>query len=175
MILSVLESARMSPFQSFARSLSRNCTCIVGLALATGLWQLGCTASKDRWTKARPEVYPTSGIVTLKGEPLEGAMVVFLSPDGKHSAHGRTDDDGKFVLMTFRERDGAVAGTHQVTVTKTEYIEKRTAYDTPGEPSVARIPKQLLPAKLSKPETSGLSAEVTPQGPNFVELELADE
>ena len=139
------------------------------------LLQLGCSASKDRWTKARPAVYRASGIVTQAGDPLEGAMVVYLSPDGKHSAHGRTDDQGKFVLTTFNDHDGAVEGVHKVTITKTEYIEKRTSYDTPGEPSVARIPKQLLPAKLSKPESSGLTAEVTPNGPNFAELELADE
>ena len=145
---------------------------IICLAIVS---QVGCSASQDKWQKQRPSVFPASGIVTQAGEPLENALVVYHSPDGKLSAQGRTDIEGNFVLTTFDHHDGAVAGLHKVAITKTEYVEKKTSYDTPDEPAIAKVAKQLLPAKLSRPETSGLTAEVTEAGPNTHTFDITDE
>ncbi|MFO0429627.1 MAG: carboxypeptidase-like regulatory domain-containing protein [Planctomyces sp.] len=135
----------------------------------------GCSGETDQWKLSRPPVYKVSGTVNLSGKPLEGAVVLFHSPDGKHSANGRTDSNGRFVLTTFEEADGATEGQHKVTITKTEYVKTPTAYDSPDEPSVALLPKQLLPVKISKPDTTDLTATVTAAGPNDTTFDLKTE
>ncbi len=61
------------------------------------------------------------GVVTLDGQPVEGASVTF-SPeeDSGKAAGGLTDSEGVFDLTTFSEGDGALPGDYRVTVTKTE-------------------------------------------------------
>ena len=146
------------------RRIKSHTTFVSGLMICLAIVsQVGCSASQDKWQKQRPSVFRASGIVTLAGEPLENALVVYHSPDGKLSAQGRTDIEGE------------VAGLHKVAITKTEYVEKKTSYDTPDEPAVAKVAKQLLPAKLSRPETSGLTAEVTEAGPNTHTFDITDE
>ena len=41
-------------------------------------------------------------------------------------------------------------------VTKRIYVEQKTKYDTPSEPSVAKIPKDLLPLKYATPTTTDI-------------------
>lgn len=64
-----------------------------------------------------------SGIVLCEGEPVQEAQVYF-SPkmSGKSAEVGKaafswTDGDGRFVLSTYGDGDGAVVGTHIVRVT----------------------------------------------------------
>jgi len=157
------------------RRIKSHTTFVSGLMICLAIVsQVGCSTSQDKWQKQRPSVFRASGIVTLAGEPLENALVVYHSPDGKLSAQGRTNIEGEFVLTTFDHEDGAVAGLHKVAITKTEYVEKKTSYDTPDEPAIAKVAKQLLPAKLSRPETSGLTAEVTEAGPNTQTFDITD-
>ncbi len=65
-----------------------------------------------------------SGTVTVDGEPIEGATVVFtplaVAKDGTAIAsHGKTDSSGKYTLMTtVTEQSGAVVGKHNVTISK---------------------------------------------------------
>ncbi len=57
-----------------------------------------------------PKMAKVGGTVTLNGEPLEGAVVVFAAKiKTGHAALGRTDEQGRYVLTTFEEGDGAVA------------------------------------------------------------------
>jgi hypothetical protein len=62
-----------------------------------------------------------------------------------------TDADGRFALTTERRADGAPAGAYAVTVEQRE----RTA--SGREEHKAR---NLLPARYSQPETSGLRVQV---------------
>lgn len=69
---------------------------------------------------SRPATAPVSGTVTLNGQPLEGATVVFMGEGASQAASGKTDASGKYQLTTFEPNDGAVIGNHQVTITKSD-------------------------------------------------------
>jgi hypothetical protein len=59
------------------------------------------------------------GLVTLDGEPVDGATVLFSPEDGKGPpASGMTGTDGVFHLTTFNTGDGAMPGKYNVTITK---------------------------------------------------------
>jgi len=109
-------------------------------------------------------LYPVGGTLTQGGKPLEGAIVRFVSADGKHFAVGTTDASGKYSLTTSKSGDGAPAAEYQVAVDK-----------FPGTPEAASkaasddrlpTPKSLLPPKYSNPKMSGFSASVKEGGAN---------
>ncbi len=135
-----------------------------------------------------------SGTVTLDGQPVEGASVAFSpkAPDGKAAA-GLTDSSGKFTLTTVEAGDGALPGSYTVTVTKKSGGSSAGAVDPRGkgggtelspEEGAAAMKKMmedsknaakatdLLPAKYSKADTSGLTAEVKKGGANDFTFEL---
>jgi hypothetical protein len=62
-----------------------------------------------------------SGVVTLDGQPVEGATVYFYAvgdeKDGR-PAFGTTDKDGSFRLSTMGENDGALKRPYKVVITK---------------------------------------------------------
>ncbi len=60
-----------------------------------------------------PTLYPVKGTLTKGGEPIAGVTVTFAPEVGPSSA-GRTNDEGKFVLLSQTGRAGAVAGKHKV-------------------------------------------------------------
>jgi hypothetical protein len=61
------------------------------------------------------------GKVTSQGEPVAGAVVSFTPQaasggSGGKGATGTTDAEGRFVLTTYMQGDGAVVGKHHVSV-----------------------------------------------------------
>jgi hypothetical protein len=93
------------------------------LVAATGLSLLpGCGA---------PTIAPVRGRVTCNGKPVADAALIF-SPIPKNendkesgkAAAGGTDENGYFVLSTYKERDGALIGKHRVSVTVDEGSRK---------------------------------------------------
>lgn len=109
-----------------------------------------------------PETIPVNGSVALDGKPVEGAAVVFTPEEGR-MATGTTDASGRFQLSTFQLGDGALPGTHRVTVAKTSV--------DPADPEKVVF---LVPKKYGNPATSGLSCDVQKEmGP--VSFELASE
>lgn len=140
--------------------------------LALGTWT-GCGGGGG--DASRPQVTPAGGTVLYKGQPVEGAMVVFVPQGHDQGAAGRTDASGKFALQTFDPNDGAVPGEYKVTVTKSEMAAAPAAatsddYEAPT-PSQERA---LLPNRYSKPDSSQLTATVTEAGPNDFTFELKD-
>jgi hypothetical protein len=69
-----------------------------------------------------PAIAPVDGIVTYKGQPVRHAIVRFLPQNVPNGSPGfaQTDADGKFarVTTTGSSEDGAVVGSHFVTVTE---------------------------------------------------------
>src|SRR5262245_34277421 len=66
-----------------------------------------------------------SGVVTLDGQPVEGAVVTFIPVDaGKgQNALGTADKEGVFQLTTSKSNDGAFPGEYKVVVTYAEGAE----------------------------------------------------
>lgn len=111
-------------------------TAIVGVL---GIGLSGCGPSY-------PETFPVSGVVRLAGEPVAGAAVVF-TPDEGQQATGTTDSSGRFELSTFRLGDGALPGSHRVTVAK-------TTVDAGGKTVF------LVPQKYGNLQTTPLTCDV---------------
>ena len=112
---------------------------------------LGCSETPEK-------LYPVSGVVTVRGEPLNGGTVQFeMKNKGETSgevftAAGEIGEDGSYELLTFGE-PGAPAGEHRVWVT----------------PNLARAPDKLgvsfeklspVPKKYMLPTTTDLSYTV---------------
>lgn len=79
---------------------------------------LGCSESIKEFPCAA-----ASGVVLCEGQPVRGAQVYFApKADGKSAVVGKpafswTGEDGRFVLSTYGDGDGAVVGSHTVRVT----------------------------------------------------------
>jgi hypothetical protein len=61
------------------------------------------------------KLVPVEGVVTLDGEPLADAFVIFQSDRGRPSV-GTTGSDGRYRLQYTKETPGALPGRHQVTI-----------------------------------------------------------
>jgi hypothetical protein len=146
------------------------------IACLTATVALGCSSRyEDAWSRARPKTYSCTGAVSHRGQPLAGALVNFAIeiPDAKrpevvhtHQAVAFTGPDGHFRLKTFREGDGAVAGTHRVRIAV-------PVLTSPDEPR-AKPPASVVFQRYASFDSSGLTAEVTPAGPNRFEFTLSD-
>ena len=108
---------------------------------------------------------PVSGIVTLKGEPLANASVIFTPATGQSgpSSYGSTDDQGHYQLATLDlDKTGAVLGTHRVTITTAK------AADPNDERS--SISKELVPRKY---RDGSFQMEVIAGGTTEANVEVA--
>jgi len=121
-----------------------------------------------------PQMAPVSGVVTVDGAPVANAAVMFVPEAGGRPATGLTDAEGKFSLETMEPGDGALVGKHKVTVTgvKTTGIQA-TEDGLSGAVDPSQIREEwFVPQKYSKPDTSGLTQDVTDDMPP-VELKLS--
>jgi len=133
-----------------------------------------------------PERVPASVKVLYRGSPLVGANVTLhpQSTDGK-PAFGRTDAEGRAVLSTFGNEDGAMPGEYIATVVKKDSGQQ--AAGTPGteegampaNPGAGAPPppppaRDLLPNKYASPQTSGLRVTVPAEGLKDFVIELTD-
>jgi hypothetical protein len=90
----------------------------------------------------RPELTEVQGIVTLDGKPLPRATVIFQPMNGGRSSRGLTDSQGKYRLLYLRDIEGAILGSHKVTITTVTEDDR----------------KEILPARYNKQTT--LAADV---------------
>jgi Domain of unknown function (DUF6795) len=116
-----------------------------------------------------------SGVVTLDGRPVEGAMVTFV-PTGKettHVAHATTDKDGQFSLSTSQPGDGAYPGEYKVTVVYAEGAVPPAAegmkaafegFEKAQKKKRKKPPKYDIPARYSDPATTDLTQRVPAGG-----------
>jgi hypothetical protein len=116
------------------------------LALAFCLW--GCGGP------AHPDVGRVSGVVTLDGQPLPEATVMFQPAEGRASI-ATTDSAGKYSLIYLDGVPGAKLGPHTVII--------RT--EIPGEDGQPPIAKEKLPKKYH--DQTELTAEVKPGSNTF--------
>lgn len=106
-------------------------------------------------SRFRP-TYPVRGKVSFEGKPTPGARVFFTYLDAPEDPivkpMATVDDDGNFILSTYRKEDGAPAGSYSVTI-----IWLPKGYQGPLEKA------NKLPAHYASDDTSGLKATVDPK------------
>lgn len=107
------------------------------------------------------ETAAVSGKITLDGAPLKSGYV-FVTPSRGRMAKGTIQADGSFVLGTYSRADGAIVGTHPVTVNPIPQDE--------GAGSRERV---SIPRKYTQSSTSGLTIEVKADEDNEVEFTLS--
>lgn len=131
------------------------CTRLGILALMLLVGALGCGGG----------LVPVTGVVTLDGRPVGGAMVLFVPEDHRgQPAQGVTAVDGTFTLST-RMKQGAAAGDYKVLVTKT------SGTLPPGaDPSSSPHLKSLLPKVYGDAQTTPFRQQVPPAGRVVLEL-----
>lgn len=144
----------------------------------------GCGAKADG-----PKTAKTSGVVTYNGAPIQGATVTFANDKSPRAGTGITNDKGAFVISTFGIDDGAIVGTHVVTVMKQatsaqvsqmkpeDYMKQMQGTGGGGggpvmTPGAAAKPE--LPVKYSNSGTSPLKFTVEEGKDNQFKLELTD-
>lgn len=157
---------------------------------ATVVLAIGCSRYvEDKWSRARPATHRAGGVVEYRGQPVTRAIVTFVAREESRgtefTAVGLTDDRGRYELKTFRPGDGALAGSHRVTIEKRslggghagdkkiptnreEYEAQRAA-----QAGAAKFVGEL-PARYGDAKTSGLTADVTDKGPNEFVFTLDD-
>ncbi len=129
---------------------------------------LGCSGDD-----MRQPTYPVTGRVTLDGQPLNNATVVFHALDKskfkwEELPQARTDDQGNFKVFTYAVDDGAPAAEYQVGIALLEPVA-----DDGGDQVKHSRPRIKLPAKYSDPKSSGLSAKVPAQATTLPTFELS--
>ena len=107
----------------------------------------------------RRPVFPVRGQVLFENKPTPGALVIFHpvnDPDPRAPRPlARVAANGSFALTTYGNEDGAPAGEYAVTVAWVKEVDNQTA---PVEER--REPKNLVPERYGKPETSGLRVHI---------------
>lgn len=145
----------------------------VALAISLGTVVLvGCGG------RTGPTVVPVTGTVKVKGQPVEGAQVTFMAPGAPRASTGTTDAQGRFRLTTMATNDGAIPGKNSVSIANRAAPHETMSPDNPSagydqmmnaaaSASRKKDPSQgPVPDKYANPATSGLTADVAPDGKN---------
>jgi hypothetical protein len=179
------DGARPVPggFETASRKLSIASAVMIGI----GVLLAGCSGS------GRPATAPVRGQVRYEGRPVANATVAFLCPGAPRLAVGTTDQSGNYQLTTYEENDGAIIGTHVVTVnlyaSESEADALGSDSSASGQPTsksieeaMRRSVKQIekaekakppIPTKYSDRRTSDLQKEVV-DGENVIDIDLID-
>ena len=113
-----------------------------------------------------PEIAPVQGTVTMDGDPLPNASVVFVPENGR-PAGATTDSQGRYKLTFSEGREGAMLGKHKVRIS--------TASDpseTPGGEPIPGTP-ETIPMKYNA--LTELEFTVKAGEPNTADFELESE
>ena len=127
--------------QRTAHSLSIHC----GLGLLLLTMAVGCGGGATG-----PELFPVEGTVTMDGQPLANAWVVFYPESKDRPSKGTTDANGHYTLQWASSGAGAVAGKHKVFI--------GTKQDVDAEGNEVPDAKETVPAKYN--DETELSAQV---------------
>ncbi len=109
---------------------------------------------------------PVHGVVRYKGQPATEVRVIFTPASGR-PAIGQTDDQGNFVLTTFKRDDGAVPGQHKATITD------RKRNWMPEGPSKT-LPPSRFPERYQNAANTPWSFQVKPGEDNVCNLDMED-
>ncbi|MCL2347142.1 MAG: hypothetical protein FWC50_02655 [Planctomycetaceae bacterium] len=147
---------------------------ILGLLLVGSLLMFAGCGPKGRGLK----VEYVEGVVTLDGQPLEGASVTFIpkAEGGKEeSASGYSHAGGAYKLSSINgdPEKGAVAGDYVVNVSKVKVEDPKAgmSYEQATMSTAVVKQTQLLPKVYQDRKNSPLSFTVKP-GKNKFDLEL---
>jgi hypothetical protein len=139
---------------------------LIGLVLSVG----GCGPA------GQVKTYPVKGVVKFDGKPMVGGGAISLIPvtdqPGK-TAGGTIQADGSYVLGTYKENDGSMAGEFKVVIYQETIKEEKATPDgaAPTARASADVPvADRIPMVYSSTETP-LTAKIETK-PNVIDFEL---
>lgn len=144
---------------------------LAGLALGVMVIGLGVGCGETEPPPPMPSsLVMVTGKVTLDGEPLEGAMLIFFPQStGGVMGYGVTDSTGNYAMET-RGADGPVpgigSGSYRVMVSRFLKPDGTAPLD-PSEPPANSGARESLPPQYSSPTDSKLRAVVGASGGQF--------
>ena len=86
---------------------------LVALTAACLTSAIGCSGQPTD----QPPLAPVTGRVTMDGKPLVGKEVVFAPDASGRASIGMTDENGEYRMKYTFEWEGAMIGSHKVTIT----------------------------------------------------------
>lgn len=154
--------------------------CVVACCVALVV-SVGCKKNAG----SRAGLVPGAGVVMYNGQPVADAEIEMrpASEDQINSvAVGRTDEAGKFTLMTDRPGDGALPGKYKTVVKKTketidgmtrEEYQEKNGKDATFDKNKLKI-ESLVPEKYSDPINTPLEVEIPAKGDKNITITLED-
>ena len=104
-----------------------------------------------------PELGSVTGTVTLDGQPVPHAFVVFTPQGPGRPSQTKTDAEGRFSLKFNADREGALIGNHRVTVSTADITDD------------GRNIKEIIPAEYNREGAIDVAVKA---GENVISLEL---
>src|SRR5262245_44643412 len=83
------------------------------------------------------KVYPVKGLVTYQGKPMVGGGSISFVPQSNQkgmAAGGTVKPDGTYVMGTYGEADGSMAGDFRVVITQSTVTEPERTPDGVAPP-----------------------------------------
>lgn len=139
---------------------------------AAGLFVSGCGSGND--------MASVTGKITFQNQPVPEGTITFYPESGGRPSSGQIQSDGTYKLSSIEPGDGAMIGTHKVT------IEARRVLNAPAGPSSfqeelaqergrrSNTPLRiewLVPQEYSAPSTTELTAKVENES-NVIDFNL---
>lgn len=122
----------------------------------------------------RPSTVPASVVVTYKGQPAEGALVVFHPTDAAYENRiggkpfGKVKDDGRVALTTYAVGDGAPEGEYAVTIQWNQAVASgKFSLGEEGSPT-----RDKLAGRYGDPRTPKFKFTVKKGDANTFEIKL---
>jgi hypothetical protein len=137
---------------------------------------VGCSDSE------RVEVFPVRGRVNFEGKPLMGGGAISFMPLASQkgrNAGGIINPDGTFVMTTYVEGDGAMAGQFRVMINQTTMQEPDFQGDS-DTPDAARAikavqtvtAKDVIPTIYADPVQSPIEVTIDAKESNELTIDL---
>ena len=104
---------------------------LVGVMLTAICLMVGCGGGD------RVEVYPVRGLVTFEGKPMAGGGSIAFLPISYQKGKGAgatIDSNGRFVMSTYKDGDGSIAGRFRVLITQSVWDEPENQGDVKTTP-----------------------------------------
>lgn len=141
------------------------CRCVWALFVALFVSLAGCGQSGPDYGSL--DLSSVNGTVTLDGQPLIGALVLFEADDLTYS-YALTDDSGKYELMFNSEKAGVTKGSKTVRIWSSRGIPGMAEAGSSGEeedPDVKPDKSEKVPSKYN--EQSELTVTVSDSSETF--------
>lgn len=104
-----------------------------------------------------PATFPVEGVLKIDGASVPNVNVTYVSKTGNPTAIGFTDSEGKYVLTTFKPKDGAMPGDCIVLLTPGDL---KMGEDNRSLQELAIAQKSKVPVRYFEKETSDLAVTV---------------